>query len=114
MRAQRMSERTAKQKLTTNTLRRLHHVYAHAHVFPKCFKSLHTLLGFVLCLCFVSSIYSCRCNRLLNFDLYPNSLYNSHCENMTFEVLSLQVGLLWGCVVVGLCCWLVVLLVGLC
>ena len=34
--------------------------YAHAHVFPKCFKSLHTLLGFVLCfvliLCFVSSM----------------------------------------------------------
>ena len=31
--------------------------YAHAHVFSKCFKSLHTLLGFVLCfvliLCFV-------------------------------------------------------------
>ena len=34
--------------------------FAHAHVFPKCFKSLHTLLGFVLCfvliLCFVSSM----------------------------------------------------------
>ena len=33
---------------------------AHAHVFSKCFKSLHTLLGFVLCvaliLCFVSSM----------------------------------------------------------
>ena len=33
---------------------------AHAHVFPKCFKSLHTLLGSVLCfvliLCFVSSM----------------------------------------------------------
>ena len=28
--------------------------YAHAHVFPKCFKSLHTLLGFALC--FMSSI----------------------------------------------------------
>ena len=28
--------------------------YAHAHVFTKCFKSLHTLLGFVLC--FMSSI----------------------------------------------------------
>ena len=34
--------------------------YARAHVFPKCFQSLHTLLGFVLCfvlvLCFVSSM----------------------------------------------------------
>ena len=33
---------------------------AHAHVFPKCLKSLHTLLGFVLCVvliwCFVSSM----------------------------------------------------------
>ena len=33
--------------------------HAHAHVFSKCFTSLHTLLGFVLCfvliLCFVSS-----------------------------------------------------------
>ena len=47
--------------------------YAHAHMFPKCFKSLHTLLGFALC--FVSSILNCcRCNHLLNFDLYANSL----------------------------------------
>ena len=34
--------------------------YGYAHVFPKCSKSLHTLLGFVLCfvliLRFVSSI----------------------------------------------------------
>ena len=28
--------------------------YADAHVFPKCFRSFHTLLGFALC--FVSSI----------------------------------------------------------
>ena len=53
-----------KQRLTTKTPRRLNHVYAHAHVFPKCFKSLHTLSGFVLCLCVVSSrqflsLYSC-------------------------------------------------------
>ena len=47
--------------------------YAHVHKFTKCFKSLHTLLGFALC--FVSSIFnSCRCNHLLNFDLYANSL----------------------------------------
>ena len=45
----------------------------YAHMFPKCFKSLHTLLGFALYL--VSSIFNyCRCNRLLNFDLYANSL----------------------------------------
>ena len=31
----------------------INYVYAHTHVFPKCFKSLHTLLGFVLC--FVST-----------------------------------------------------------
>ena len=28
----------------------INYVYAHSHVFPKCFKSLHTLLGFALCL----------------------------------------------------------------
>ena len=32
----------------------INYIYAHTHVFPKCFESLHTLLGFVLC--FVSSI----------------------------------------------------------
>ena len=31
----------------------INYVYAHTHVLPKCFKSFHTLLGFVLC--FVSS-----------------------------------------------------------
>ena len=41
------------QQQNRDWLRRLQH-YAHAHVFPKCFKSLHTLLGFVLC--FVSTI----------------------------------------------------------
>ena len=53
-----MSVTKAKQRLTTKTA--MQH-YAHAHVFSKCFlKSLHTLLGFVLCfvlfLCFVSSM----------------------------------------------------------
>ena len=33
---------------------------------------------------------SCRCNHLLNFDLYANSLQSSHCENGSFEVLSSQ------------------------
>ena len=32
----------------------INYVYAHTHVFPKCFKSLHTLLGSALC--FMSSI----------------------------------------------------------
>ena len=27
-------------------------------------------------------------NRLLNFDLYPNSLYSSHFEDGSFEVVS--------------------------
>ena len=53
--------------------------YAHAHRFPKCFKSLHTLLGFALC--FMSStlilvavtIYSIvTCTRIPCRD--------SHCE----------------------------------
>ena len=45
----------------------------YAHMFPKCFKSFHSLLGFALY--FVSSILIiCRCNHLLNFDLYANSL----------------------------------------
>ena len=35
--------------------------YAHAHRFPKCFRSLDTLLGFPLC--FVSSIF----HSCLNF-----------------------------------------------
>ena len=46
--------------------------YAHAHVFAKCFRSLHTLSGFALY--FVSSVQFCRCNHLINFDLYANSL----------------------------------------
>ena len=32
----------------------INYIYAHTHVFPKCFKSLHKLLGFALC--FMSSI----------------------------------------------------------
>ena len=57
--------------------------------FPKCFRSLHTLLGFALF--FVSSIlvlvaetiYSIlTCTRILCRD--------SHCENGSFEVLSLH------------------------
>ena len=63
--------------------------YAHTHVFSKCFKSLHTLLGFALY--FVSSIlilvavtiYSIlTCTRIPGRD--------SQCENGSFEVLSLH------------------------
>ena len=53
---QRMSVKTAETETDYEDCNN----YAYAHVFPKCFKSLHTLLGFVLCfvliLCFVSSM----------------------------------------------------------
>ena len=61
----------------------------YAHMFPKCSRSLHTLLGFALY--FVSSI------QLLS--LYPFMQIltctripcgDSHCENGSFEVLSLH------------------------
>ena len=61
----------------------------YAHMFPKCVRSLHTLLGFALY--FVSTI------QLLS--LYPFIQFltctripgrDSHCENGSFEVLSLQ------------------------
>ena len=61
----------------------------YAHMFPKCFRSLQTLLGFALY--FVSSI------QLLS--LYPFIQFltctripcrDSHCENVSFEVLSLH------------------------
>ena len=61
--------------------------YAHTHMFPKCYKALHTKLGFALY--FVSSIlipvaviiYSIlTCTRIPCRD--------SHCENGSFEVLS--------------------------
>ena len=61
---------------------------AHAHVFSEGFRTFHTLLGFILC--FVSSVQFCRRNHLLNFDLYANSLWSSHCEKGSFEVLSLH------------------------
>ena len=45
--------------------------WPHAQMFPKCYKSFHTLLGFSLC--FVSSIVCCRCTNLI--DLHANSLW---------------------------------------
>ena len=62
---------------------------AHVHKFPKCFRSLHTLLGFALC--FVTSILI-----LVAVTMYSiltctrNPCRDSHCENGSFEVLSLQ------------------------
>ena len=59
----------------------------YAHMFPKCFRSLHTLLGFALY--FVSSI------QVLSLYLFTRFLTctripcrDSHCENGSFEVLS--------------------------
>ena len=38
----------------------------YAHMFPECFRSLHTLLGFSLCTS-CRLFFCCRCNHLLNF-----------------------------------------------
>ena len=38
----------------------------YAHRFPKCFRSLHTLLGFSLCISF-HQFNCCRCTNLFNF-----------------------------------------------
>ena len=62
--------------------------YAHTHMFPKCFRSLHTLLGFALC--FVSSILilvAVTIHSILTCTRIP--CRDSHCENVSFEVLSL-------------------------
>ena len=59
--------------------------YAHTHMFPKCFRSLHTLLGFALC--FVSSILilvAVTIYSILTCTRIP--CRDSHCENGSFEV----------------------------
>ena len=61
----------------------------YAHMFPKCFRSLHTLLGFALY--FVSSIQVLSlypCVQFLTCTRIP--CRDSHCENWSFEVLSLH------------------------
>ena len=77
-----------KQRLTTKTDC---NNYAHAHVCPKCFKSLHTLLGFVLCfvliLCFVSLMVFLS---LWSSIRIPNSCIFHIAKTGSFEVLSLQ------------------------
>ena len=61
----------------------------YAHRFPKCFRSLHTLLGFSICT-------SCRQFNLLLYQFIPFltctriPCRDSHCENGSFEVLSLH------------------------
>ena len=77
-------ERRISNEMMTHALV-INYVYALTHVFPKCFKSLHTLLGFAPC--FVSSIsilvavtiYSIlTCTRM--------SCTSSPCENGSFEM----------------------------
>ena len=61
----------------------------YAHMFPKCFRSIHTLLGFALY--FMSSI------QLLSLYAFTQFLTctripcrDSHFENGSFEVLSVH------------------------
>ena len=54
--------------------------YAHTHVITKCFQVTSHIVGFCTVL-HVVNFNSYRCNHLLNFDLYANSLLSSHCEN---------------------------------
>ena len=63
-------------------------VYAHANVFSNVLS--HFTHCWVLLCASCRQLNSCRCNHLLNFDLYANSLKSSHCENGSFEVLSSQ------------------------
>ena len=61
----------------------------YAHMFSKCFRSLHTLLGFALY--FMSSILiivAVTINSILTCTPIPYR--DSHCENGSFEVLSLH------------------------
>ena len=62
---------------------------SYAHIFPKCFKSLHTLLGFALC--FMSSILIIVAVTIYSILTCTRIPYrDSHCGNGSFEVLSLQ------------------------
>ena len=77
----------------------------YAQRFPKCFRSIHTLLGFALC--FMSSILiivAVTTYSILTCTRIP--CRDSHCENVSFEVLSLQFLRLsvWARVLVFVCC----------
>ena len=60
-----------------------------AHRFPKCFRSLHILLGFSLCT-FVSSIQFVAVPIYSISDLYANSLYSFTLRKQSCQVLSLS------------------------
>ena len=65
-----------------------HQLRSRSHV-PQVFQVTSHIVGFRSMLRVVN-FNSCRCNHLLNFDLYANSLQSSLCENGSFEVLSLH------------------------
>ena len=61
----------------------------YAHRFPKCFMLLHTLLGFSLCTsCRQFNLSLCHFIQFLTCARIPCIV--SHCENGSFEVLSLH------------------------
>ena len=63
--------------------------HALAHRFPERFRSFHTLLGFALY--FVSSIQLLSLYQFIQFLTCTRiPCRDSHCENGTFEVLSLH------------------------
>ena len=61
----------------------------YAHMFPKCVRSLHTLLGFALY--FVPSIQLLSLYQFIKFLTCTRiPCRDSHCENGSLEVLSLH------------------------
>ena len=61
----------------------------YAHMFTKCFRSLHTLLGFALH--FLSSIHLLSLYPFIQFLTCTRiPCGDTHCENGCFEVLSLH------------------------
>ena len=59
----------------------------YAHMFPKCFRSLHTLLDFALSSC--RQFNCCSCYHLLIFSCTRILCGDSHCANWSFQ-MSLQ------------------------
>ena len=61
----------------------------YAHMFPKCFRSLHTIVGFRSVLHVVNAIVvAVTIYSILTCTRFP--CRDSHCENGSFEVLSLH------------------------
>ena len=73
-----------KQRLTTKTATTTHTLTCSPNVSSHCTHCWVSCWSCASC----RQWCSCRCNRLLNFDLYPNSWHNSHRENGSFKVLS--------------------------